>query len=72
MTTTRNSTYVGTVSKADIDELKDQMPSQTWFIHNNMGISIVGCKWCGDNNHHAYIDGACWKCWRNRHPGALA
>jgi len=35
-------------------------------------VKIGGCKWCGDNNHHAYIDGACWKCWRSRNPGALA
>jgi len=46
-------------------------PTGTWLIHNTTVILNTSCKWCGDDNHHAYIDGACWKCWRNRHPGAL-
>jgi len=45
-------------------------PSGTWLIHNNV-VFFGGCKWCGDMNGHDYIKGACWKCWRSRHPGAL-
>ena len=45
-------------------------PSGTWLIHNNV-VFFGGCKWCGDENGHDYIKGACWRCWRSRHPGAL-
>jgi len=55
---------------ATVRDIFLSQPTGTWLIHNN-AVFLGGCKWCGDMNGHDYIKGACWKCWRSRHPGAL-
>jgi hypothetical protein len=60
---------IGSATTADRNIILSQ-PSGTWTIHNNV-VFLGDCKWCGDMNGHDYIKGACWKCWRSRHHGAL-